>query len=115
MDLSLKLPVIGSAQPVDTQGQEDLLILNIDSKGKLKVFGAEKEIEPYIATEASVSRFAARSKNPKDAASDDLRTIVVVRADRATPFHLLNRVIKVCQDHGFRRFALKGMNRNAET
>jgi biopolymer transport protein ExbD len=115
MDLSLKLPVIGSAQPVDMQGQEDLLILNIDSTGKLKVFGVEKDIDRYIATEAEVSRLAARrNKSKKDTSTDDLRTIVVVRADRATPFHLLNRVIKVCQDHGFRRFSLKAMNRKEE-
>ena len=114
MDLSLKLPVIGSAQPVDMQGQEDLLILNIDSSGKLKVFGVDKDIERYIATEAQVSRLAARRShaNEKD---DRLPTIVVVRADRATPFHLLNRVIKVCQEHGFRRFSLKAMNRKEET
>jgi biopolymer transport protein ExbD len=115
LDLSLKLPVIGSAQPVDMQGQEDLLILNIDSTGKLKVFGAEKDIERYIATEAAVSRLSARTKSSENRSSDDLRTIVVVRADRATPFHLLNRVIKVCQEHGFRRFSLKAMNRSEET
>jgi biopolymer transport protein ExbD len=115
MDLSLKLPVIGSAQPVDMQGQEDLLILNIDSTGTLKVFGVEKDIERYIATEAEVSRLTARRNRSDNAANDDLRTIVVVRADRATPFHLLNRVIKVCQEHGFRRFSLKAMNRSEET
>jgi len=116
MDLSLKLPVIGSAQPVDLQGQEDLLILNIDAKGNLKVFGVDKDIDRYIATEAQVSRLAMRhNRSDKgDKADDDLRTIVVVRADRATPFHLLNRVIKVCQEHGFRRFSLKAMNRKAE-
>ncbi|HEV3344638.1 MAG TPA: biopolymer transporter ExbD [Pirellulales bacterium] len=113
MDLSLKLPVIGSAQPVDMQGQEDLLVLNIDSTGKLNVFGVEKDIDRYIATEAQVSRLTARL-NPSEKGDDDLRTIVVVRADRATPFHLLNRVIKVCQEHGFRRFSLKAMNRKEE-
>ncbi|HVX10179.1 MAG TPA: biopolymer transporter ExbD [Pirellulales bacterium] len=115
MDLSLKLPVIGSARPVDMQGQEDLLILNIDSKGKLRVFGVEKDVDRYIATEAEVSRLAARGRKSQDAAGDDLRTIVVVRADRATPFHLLNHVIKVCQEHGFRRFSLKAMNKIEET
>jgi biopolymer transport protein ExbD len=114
MDLSLKLPVIGSAQPVDMQGQEDLLILNIDSQGQLRVFGADKDIERYIATEAQVSRLAAKRNHAEDK-DDSLRTIVVVRADRATPFHLLNRVIKVCQEHGFRRFSLKAMNRKEET
>ena len=34
-----------------------------------------------------------------------------VRADKATPFHLLNRVITACQENGFRKFALKAMTK----
>jgi len=52
LDLSLKLPVVGSARPVDTKGMEDLLILNITQDGKLIVYGIPKEIESYIAGEA---------------------------------------------------------------
>lgn len=114
MDLSLKLPVVGSARPVDTQGREDLLVLNIDATGQLNVFGVPKEIETYIAAEAQASRLTARRKGV-DEDSEELPTIVVVRADRATPFHLLNRVILACQQNGFRRFALKAMNREEGT
>ena len=39
MDLSLKLPVVGSARPVETKGQRDLLVLNIDKTGNLKIYG----------------------------------------------------------------------------
>jgi biopolymer transport protein ExbD len=110
MDLSLKLPVVGSARPVDTQGQEELLILNIDSEGRLNVYGVPKEIDSYIAGEAQASLLAARMLNPKLKPGDELPTTVVIRADRATPFFLLNKVIKSCQDEGFRRFSLKAMN-----
>ena len=41
------------------------------------------------------------------AGGNELPTTVVIRADRATPFGKLNRVIKACQDNGFRSFALK--------
>jgi biopolymer transport protein ExbD len=111
MDLSLRLPVVGSARPVDTKGQEELLILNIDSDGHLNVYGQPKDIDSYIAGEAQASLLAARRENPEIKPGDELPTTVVVRADRATPFHLLNRVIKACQDNGFRRFALKALNR----
>lgn len=80
MDLSLKLPVIGSARPVDMQGQEDLLILNIDAAGKLKVFGAEKDIERYVATEAEVSRLAMRSRH-----ADESRTTACERSSPCEP------------------------------
>jgi len=40
--------------------------------------------------------------------------MVVIRADRTAPFSLLNRVIKSCQENGFRDFALKALNREAK-
>ena len=53
MDLSLKLPVVGSARPVETHGQRGLLVLNIDQTGDLKIYGRViKDIEGYIAKEA---------------------------------------------------------------
>ena len=116
LDLSLKLPVVGSARPVDSKGQEELLILNIDNLGTINVYGAKKrdrEIESYIAGEAQASLLTARQKQPDIKFGDDLPTTVVIRADKNTPFKLLNRVIKACQDSGFRKFALKGLNKDA--
>ncbi len=114
LDMNLKLPVVGSARPVDTQGRQDLLVLNINSQGQLTVYNLPKDIDSYIAGEAQSSWLAARQQNPSLQPGDDLPTIVVIRADRATPFHLLNRVIKACQDNGFRNFSLKAMNRSGE-
>jgi biopolymer transport protein ExbD len=113
LDLSLKLPVVGTARPVDTKGRNDLLILNIDSKGNLNIYGRTMNVESYIKGEAQASLLLAK-KEPAYAnlnIGDELPTQVVVRADRATPFRLLNRVIKCCQDNGFRHFALKAMNK----
>ncbi|MBI3836880.1 MAG: biopolymer transporter ExbD [Planctomycetia bacterium] len=114
LDMNLKLPVVGSARPVDTKGQQDLLVLNINAFGQLTVYNTPKDVESYIAGEAQSSFLAARQKNPNLQPGDELPTTVVIRADRATPFHLLNRVIKACQEHGFRNFSLKAMNKRAE-
>jgi biopolymer transport protein ExbD len=114
LDMNLKLPVVGSARPVDTKGQLDLLVLNIDAGGQLTIYNTPKDVESYIAGEAQSSFLAARQKNPRLQPGDELPTTVVIRADRATPFHLLNRVIKACQEHGFRNFSLKAMNKRAE-
>lgn len=103
LDMSLKLPVIGSARPVESGA--DILILNIDTEGALNITGNKKrgdEIERYIGNEAVTSQ-RVNHITP----GDDLPTIVVVRADISTPFSLLNRVIKACQDRGFRTFALR--------
>jgi biopolymer transport protein ExbD len=111
MDLDLKLPVMGSARPVDSGGKDDLLVLNINSEGKLKVYGQLiANVDGYIRQEAGASLLVAREKNP-NAKVDDLPSIVVIRADKATPFKMLNQVITTCQTHGFRNFALKAMNK----
>ena len=114
LDLTLKLPVVGSARPVETHGQRGLLVLNVDHAGNLKIYGRViKDIEDYIAKEAIASRMAARIASADSEAGQDLPTTVVIRADRATSFKMLNRVIKACQDNGFRQFALKAINKEA--
>lgn len=114
LDMSLKLPVVGSARPVDTKGQQDLLVLNIDSNGQLTIYNTPRDIDSYIRGEAQSSLLAAQQKNPSLQFGDELPTTVVIRADKATPFKLLNRVIKACQESGFRTFSLKAMNKKPE-
>jgi biopolymer transport protein ExbD len=111
LDLSLRLPIVGSARPVDTKGMEDLLILNITQDGKLIVYGNQKDIESYIAGEAQATLLWARRTNMDLKLGDELPSMVVIRADEATPFKLLNRVIKACQDNGYRRFAMMALNK----
>jgi biopolymer transport protein ExbD len=115
LDLNLKLPVIASARPVDTGGDTDLLVLNINRDGQLTVYNTPRDLESFIAGEAQSSLLAARRKDPKLESGDDLPTTVVIRADKATPFRLLNRVIKTCQEHGFRNFSLKATDREGDS
>ena len=115
MDLDLQLPVVGSAQPVDNQGKEDLLILNINSQGQLRVYGnVIDDVPGYIASEAQASLLAARKERPDIKSGDALPSTVVIRADKQTPFAMLNAVIGACQSNGFRHFALKAMNKVEE-
>lgn len=112
MDLDLKLPVVGSARPVDTQGQEDLLILNINSQGQLRVYGQQiPNVESYIASEAQASALVARRTDTQFKPGDDLPSTVVIRADQGTPFSMLNHIVQICQNNGYRKFALKAMNK----
>jgi biopolymer transport protein ExbD len=115
MDLDLQLPVVGSARPVDSGGA-DLLVLNVNDKGELRVYGQQiVEIEQYLNGEAMASLMDAQRQNPELKYGDDLPSMVVVRADKRTPFHLLNKIVKACQENGYRSFALKAMNKAAET
>jgi biopolymer transport protein ExbD len=110
LDQSLQLPVLGSARPVESKG-EDLLVLNIDAEGRLKVYGASQDVRSYIAAEARQEQARMKAKNKAFKPGDELATTVVIRADKATPFKLLNDVIKVCQKQNYRKFALKAVNR----
>ncbi len=113
LDLSLKLPVVGSARPVETQGEESLLILNVNKEGQLVVYSLPQDIVPYLKAEAKMARLEAKRKSSNFKDTDDLPSTVVVRADKDTPFGLLNLVIKTCQDNGFRKFALKATDKAA--
>jgi biopolymer transport protein ExbD len=113
LDLSVKLPVVGSARPVETHGQRSLLVLNIDSDGNVRTTRTIKDIDAYIRSEAQVSMLSNRMTAADLEAGQELPTMIVIRADRSTPFRMLNRVIKACQENGFRRFALKALNKEA--
>ena len=107
LDLSLHLPVVGSARPVDTKGTESFLILNIDSKGRLMAYGAEKDVVSYVSAEADV----VRDKFPDLDEKAELPVTVVIRSDVATPFSMLNKVITACQQNGFVKYALRAKDK----
>lgn len=112
LDLDLKLPVIGSAAPVDTHGQEELLVININAEGRIRSYGQTiSDVHAFIATEAQAMLIQARRKQPDLQKGEELPCTVVIRADRGTPFTQLNTVITTCQQHGFLKFALKAMNK----
>lgn len=114
LDMSLKLPVVGSARPVATQ-TEDLMVLNVNNKGQVKINGRVTEPEAFLSREAQFTRKRIHAETGKKLnAGDELPTLIVVRADQKTPFDLLNKVLSECQKNGFRKFALRAMNRAAE-
>ena len=51
LDMSVQLPVIGSALPTES-GERDVLILNVMPNGKLRMYGEERDVERCIAQEA---------------------------------------------------------------
>ena len=114
VDATLRLPAVGSVRPVNTKGT-DLLVLNLDRQGDLRVYGRTiTDLRGYILREAQASLLAARKYNPQLKAGEELPAMVVVRADRKTPFKHLHRVIVTCQENGYRQFSLRALNRREE-
>ena len=64
--------------------------------------GPIENVEGYIASEAVRRQMSARMTAADLEAGQELPTTVVIRADRATAFKMIYRVIKACQDNGFR-------------
>jgi biopolymer transport protein ExbD len=114
-DRRITLPVAGSARPVedDRQVAEDRLVLNIDKDGHLLMGG---DVQPLhkaiqsIAHQAKLIKLNLEAAGKKLDATGSLPTTIVLRADRDTSFSSLHGLIKACQSHGFRKFALKAMN-----
>lgn len=113
MDLSLKLPVLGSARPLEYHGKLEPLMLNINTKGKVQAYGQTVEVEEYVSREARLLKLQLESSGTpvKD---KELPVPVIVRADRNVSFKQLNHVIEVCQKNGYRQFSLSAMTRAEE-
>jgi biopolymer transport protein ExbD len=113
LDMTLNLPVIGSASPVD-KGSEDLLVLNVNKAGMVMMFGNEQEPISFVQKMARDARVKLELSGKKVKKGEELPTLVVVRSDLGTPFELLNKVLTECQTEGFRKFALRAMNKAPE-
>lgn len=110
MDMSLKLPVLGSARPMEYSGRLEPLMLNINNKGKVQAFGQPIEIEPFIAKEA---RFLKQQMEAQgmEMKNKEFPVPVIIRADKNVQFKQLNHVIETCQKNGYRQFSLSAMTR----
>ncbi len=112
-DVRVRLPVAGSARPVEFKEGEDRLVLNIDRDGNLlmagQVYDTERAIKE-IRTQAQLVRLNSKIAGKELKQGDSLPTTLVIRADKATPFGQLYRLISACQGFGFRTFALKAQS-----
>jgi biopolymer transport protein ExbD len=115
IDFNLKLPVVGSARPVKTEGRTGLLVLNVDQAGNVRTTQAIRDLDSFIRVQSQATLIANRMTPAELEAGGELPTTVIIRADRGTPFGKLNRVIKACQEGGFRKFALKAVEKEPET
>jgi biopolymer transport protein ExbD len=121
-DRKLKLPVVGSARPVDSKNDR-ILVLNCtttETKGEggatvkrpaVRWMGhlyPKEEINGLIEGEKmSALLKAGLTLDDIEGGGKELPDLVVIRADESCPFIALDYIIEKCQKHGFRRFAFK--------
>ncbi len=121
----VRLPIADQARPVELQTEEPLF-LNIDRDGYLLALGERwhivrdrDKIEAFLKREAAFTRLemaATARRDPNSRAARDLKegrlsAIVVLRADRDTPYGPLRELVTLCQRVGYYRFALRAKAR----
>ena len=69
-------------------------------------------VEKYIGDESKATLTELKwTKSDIEEGGKELPVTIVIRADQSTPFHAVNHVIDICQRNGFRKFALKAMDK----
>lgn len=113
MDLSLKLPVLGSARPLDYHGRQEPLMLNINPKGNVVSMGKEEDPDAFVHREARFLKLQLRGLGMLKTKEEesDLPVPVIIRADKTVNFATLNKIIRLCQAEGYRQFSLSAMTR----
>jgi biopolymer transport protein ExbD len=111
MDMQMQLPVVGSARPMPKDDKRTFFMVNLNNKGQFTVYGKpydDAKVPGFIAKQAEFYKLTERKRDSNfDPDKDEISTTVIIRADRATPFTKIYRVIKECQDNGFRNFAFR--------
>lgn len=110
MDLSLKLPVLGSARPLEYVGKHEPLTLNIDQDGNVKSNGQTIDVEAYLATEAHQLKQFLDAIGTK-LENGELPVPVIIRADKFVSFTSLLRIMRLCEAQGYSQIALSAMSR----
>ena len=115
LDLTLQLPVLGSARPLEYAGTLEPIVLNIDHKGGVKAYGQPVDVNTFVPREAKMLKLQLKALGKPVAEGDELPVPVIIRADKVTDFATVLGVIRLCQAQGYRNIALSAMNRQGGT
>jgi biopolymer transport protein ExbD len=114
-DQRVKLPVAGTARPVEDRDKvsEDRLVLNVDKQGHLLMNGEVLPLHKAIAAikhQADLVKLNLKAAGQKPGENGVLPTTIVLRADKDAQFSSFYGLLTACQANGFYKFALKAMN-----
>ncbi len=110
MDLSLQLPVLGSARPLEYKGKLEPLMLNLDAQGGVQSFGRPVDVQTFVPHEAKMLKLQLKALGTP-IEEGELPVPVIIRADRTVDFASVLKVIRLCQNEGYRQIALSAMTK----
>lgn len=116
---NIELPVAQSARPPSkTEDQSDVLVLNLDRNGRLEV-GDEKPLETlvdmryYLKQQYDDTRrlIAERRGSKKAKEPVEVKTTVIIRADKGVDYDRFYELLQLCKEAGFRKLQLRAKSR----
>ena len=109
-DKAIQLPLAQQAKPIPDTGP-DVVFLGVTDRGEVKVVGrprplvTEDEIAVFLKQDVYDSaKRAAAAKGAKD-----IKTVVVIRADKNANFDQIYRIMRRCQEAGLRKIQLRAI------
>jgi len=112
---TIKLPSAQMAKPV--QKEPDARYLNINDRGEVLVLGRRAPLETmdqilfYLSEEA---RLTKKKMEEEGDASGEMKTIIVIRADKAVEYQRVYDVMQAAKTAKFRKMQLNAMTQNAK-
>jgi biopolymer transport protein ExbD len=106
----IKLPVAQSARPME-KTQNDVLYLNLNGNGLLEVPGKTDLLKPtewksYLRQQyQDAERLAKAGKDGKG----EVKTMVVIRADKDNDYKQVFLLLQKCKEAGYRKYQLRAM------
>ena len=110
MDLSLNLPILGSARPLAYEGRHEPITLNLDRDGSAKAYGQVVNLETFIPGEAQVLKLLLKTEGTA-MEGGSIPVPVIIRADKTVSFEQVMKTMRLCQSAGLSNIALSAMTR----
>lgn len=107
----IDLPKAQSARATDKR-EVDVRYLNVNSEGKVLVLGRREpldgplQVEEYLRDEVKLIK---RSNEAMGDTSTDLKTVIIIRADRRVDYKPVYEVLQIAKKVGFRKLQLNAM------
>jgi biopolymer transport protein ExbD len=110
---AVRLPLAPAALPGSDLTFDRLSVL-LDARGRLQAGGqwlGDEAASAWWSQQAKTRKAGLETLGDRGAASDELPTVVIVRADRAASYGAVRRTLATAQEQGFAHFSLVVLRR----
>jgi biopolymer transport protein ExbD len=109
-DRSIQLPLAQHAKPIPDTGPE-VVFLGVNDRGEVKVVGRPRPLvtDDEIAVFLRQDVYEAAAREAKRKGEKEIKTQVIIRADKNADFEQIYRIMRRCQEAGLRKLQLRAI------